>query len=206
MPSLPSAPIVGERASPLTVQTTALDQRIYTMSRKNSCHPVREHVARCRHRSAHCRTGAIRPSSGSSAYARWSSSGPRCRWSSSRSGRRRSSPRWSFRPDLSLAFRPVAARAHLRVSSVVSTVLADCMASSAAARPIFVASRVAPRPTALRLEIVTPAMAMAVATGTLMRRGDGGLRLWQSRCLFRRRLLLRLRIQAIRHQACSGLS
>ena len=44
-------------------------------------------------------------------------------------------------PDLSLAFRPVAARTHLRASSpvdrAVSMVLADCMVSSVAARPIF---------------------------------------------------------------------
>ena len=52
---------------------------------------------------------------------------------------------------------------------LVSKVLADCVVSTAAAKPIFAASRVAPRPTALTatLEIVTPAM----ATGTgLMRR------------------------------------
>ena len=66
-----------------------------------------------------------------------------------------------LRPDLSLAFRPVAARAHLRATSpvvrLVSMVLADCMVSSVAARPIFAASRVAPRPTAptATLEIVT---------------------------------------------------
>ena len=68
---------------------------IYTMSMKNSF-SVCERIARCRHRSAQCCTGAVRPSSGSSAYARWSSSGPRCRWSSSEPRRRRSSPRWSF--------------------------------------------------------------------------------------------------------------
>ena len=66
-----------------------------------------------------------------------------------------------LRPDLSLAFRPVAARAHLRATSpvvrLVSMVLADCMVSSVAAKPIFAASRVAPRPTApaATLEIVT---------------------------------------------------
>ena len=87
------------------------------------------------------------------------------------------SPSVVLRPDLSLAFRPVAARAHLRATSpvvrLVSMVLADCMVSSVAARPIFAASRVAPRPTAptATLAIVTPAMAMAVAPGTgLMRR------------------------------------
>ena len=179
------------------------------MSRKDSCHPVREHVARCRHRSAHCRTGAIRPSSGSSAYACWSSSRPRCRWSSSRSGRRRSSPRWSFGRTCrwpSAPWRRGRTSARVRRWSAISW--PDCMVSSAAARPIFAASRVAPRPTALTatVEIVTPSMAMAVATGTPIGGGDGGLRLWQSRCLFRRWLLLRLRIQAIRHQACSGLS
>ena len=70
-------------------------------------------------------------------------------------------------------------RAHLRailqvlhLISRVSTVLSDRMDSIAAARPIFAASRVAPRPTAptATLEIATPTMAMAVATGTLMRR------------------------------------
>ena len=77
-----------------------------------------------------------------------------------------------LRPDLSLAFRPVAARAHLRGVRRRSATVADCMASSVAARPIFAASRVAPRPTALTatVEIVTPSMAMAVATGTPMRR------------------------------------
>jgi hypothetical protein len=52
---------------------------------KDSCHPVRERVARRRHHSTRCCTGAVRPSSGSSAYARWSSSrgwslGRTCRW------------------------------------------------------------------------------------------------------------------------------
>ena len=77
-----------------------------------------------------------------------------------------------LRPDLSLAFLPVAPRPRLRVTSpvvrIVSMVQPDCMVSIAAARPIFAASRVAPRPTApaATSAIVTPAMAMTVATGT----------------------------------------
>ncbi len=54
-----------------------------------------------------------------------------------------------LRPDLSLAFRPMAPRAHLRATSpavrLVSMVLADCMVSIAAARPISAVSRVATR-------------------------------------------------------------
>ena len=54
-----------------------------------------------------------------------------------------------LRPDLSRAFRPVAPRARLRATSpvvrLVSMVLPGCMVSIAAARPIFVVSRVAPR-------------------------------------------------------------
>lgn len=72
---------------------------------------------------------------------------------------------------------PVVSRPHLRATSpvarLVSMVLPDCMVSIAAARPIFAASRVAPRPTAPTATpaIVTPAMATAMATGTgLMRR------------------------------------
>ena len=73
----------------------------------------------------------------------------------------------------------IVLRAHLRailqvlhLISRVSTVLSDRMVSIAAARPIFAASRVAPRPTAptATLEIATPTMVMAVATGKLMRR------------------------------------
>ena len=90
----------------------------------------------------------------------------------------------------------------------VSMVLPDCTVSIAAARPIFAASRVAPRPTAPTATpaMVTPAMAMAVATGTGLCGGGCGLRLWQILCLLRGRLLLRVHIQAIRHQARSGLS
>ena len=86
------------------------------MSKKNSSYPVRERAARRRHRSAQCRTGAVRPSSGSSADACWSSSRPRCRWSSSRSGAG-GLPPGGPPADLSLAFRPAAARAHLRAIS-----------------------------------------------------------------------------------------
>ena len=68
---------------------TALDRRRQHVG-KDSSYPVRERVARRRHRSAQRCTGAVRPSSGSSADARWSSSGPRCRWSSSGSRRRSS--------------------------------------------------------------------------------------------------------------------
>src|ERR1700738_5256108 len=77
------------------------------------------------------------------------------------------------RPDLSLAFRPVAPRAHLRATSqgvrLVSMVLPDCVASITAVRPISAASRVAPRPIA---PIATPAIVTsAMATGPgLMRR------------------------------------
>ena len=99
--------------------------------------------------------------------------------------------------------------AHLRaVSQVlhlmwsrVSTVLSDRTVSIAADRRIFVASTVAPRPQARTAtpEIVTPAMATAVATGTgLMRR----LRLMPMADPTpppRRGLLLRVRVQAIRH-------
>jgi hypothetical protein len=59
------------------------------------------------------------------------------------------------------------------VVRLVSMVLADYMVSIAAARPIFAASRVAPRPTAPTATpvIVTLAMATAMATDTgLMRR------------------------------------
>jgi hypothetical protein len=48
-----------------------------------------------------------------------------------------------LRPDLSLAFRPVAARAHLRAILPlvpIWTVRPDCMVSIAADRPVFVAS------------------------------------------------------------------
>jgi len=82
-------------------------------------------------------------------------------------------PLVALRPDLSLAFRPVAPRAHLRVTSpvvrLVSMVLPDCVASIAAVRPIFAASRVAPRSTA---PTATPAIiTSAMATGPgLMRR------------------------------------
>jgi hypothetical protein len=82
-----------------------------------------------------------------------------------------------LRPDLSLALLPVAPRPRLRVTSpvvrIVSMVQPDCVVSIAAARPIFAASRVAPRPTAPRATpaIVTPALATTMATGTgLMRR------------------------------------
>jgi hypothetical protein len=70
---------------------------------------------------------------------------------------------------------PRGARAHLRATSpvfrLVSMVLADCMVSSVAARPIFAASKVAPRATALTasLEMVTPAMAVATGTGLMPR-------------------------------------
>jgi hypothetical protein len=80
------------------------------------------------------------------------------------------------RPVLLLAFRPVAPRAHLRVRSwvvrLVSMVLADCVVLSVAARPIFVASRVEPRPTApTATPAIVTAMATVMATGTgLMRR------------------------------------
>src|SRR6202023_2121459 len=80
-------------------------------------------------------------------------------------------------PDPSLAFRPVAPRAHPRATSPVvrlgSIVLPDCVVSIVAVRPIFAASRAAPRLTAPTATpaIVTPAMATAMATGTgLMRR------------------------------------
>ena len=58
-----------------------------------------------------------------------------------------------LQPDLSLAFRPVAARAQAHLRAIlpvvaISTVRPDCMVSSVADRAIFVASRVAPRPTA----------------------------------------------------------
>jgi len=81
------------------------------------------------------------------------------------------------RPDLSLAFHPVASRPHFRERSpvvrLVSMALPDCVVSIAAAKSIFTASRVAPPPTAptATSAIATPAMAMAMATGTgLMRR------------------------------------
>ena len=71
-----------------------------------------------------------------------------------------------LRPDLSLAFRPVAARAHLRAILPlvpILTVRPDCMVSIAADRPVFVASKLAPRPTASTVTsaIVTPATATA---------------------------------------------
>lgn len=73
-----------------------------------------------------------------------------------------------LRPDLSLAFRPVAARAHLRAILPlvpIWTVRPDCMVSIAADRPVFVASKLAPRPTAptATSAIVTPATATAMA-------------------------------------------
>src|SRR5262249_14433298 len=84
-----------------------------------------------------------------------------------------------LRPDLPRAFRYVAPRAHLRVTSrvehLVSMVLQDCTVSIAAARP-FAASKLAPRPTAPTATPATvtsateAAMTMAVATVTgLMR-------------------------------------
>ena len=69
--------------------------------------------------------------------------------------------------------QPEHLRATLPVVRLVSMVLADYMVSIAAARPIFAASRVAPRPTAPTATpvIVTLAMATAMATDTgLMRR------------------------------------
>jgi hypothetical protein len=63
---------------------------------------------------------------------------------------------------------PSGLRATSPVVRLVSMVLADCMVSTAAARPIFAASRVAPQPTAPTATpaIVTQAMAPAMATGT----------------------------------------
>jgi hypothetical protein len=52
-----------------------------------------------------------------------------------------------------------------RLALAVYEVLADCVVSTAAAWPMFAASKLAPRPTATPA-IVTIAMAMAVATGT----------------------------------------
>jgi hypothetical protein len=80
-----------------------------------------------------------------------------------------------LRPGLSLAFRLMALWPRHRATSptvrLVSRVLPACMVSTAAARPIFAASRVAPRPTALTasLEIVTLPMAVATGTGPMRR-------------------------------------
>ena len=74
--------------------TTALDRRTHTMSKKTLLTLSASVLLGAATRRAKCRARAVRPSSGSSAHARWSSSGPRCRWSSSGS-RRRSSTRWS---------------------------------------------------------------------------------------------------------------
>ena len=62
--------------------------------------------------------------------------------------------------------------ARSRVVRLVSRVLANCMVSSVAAKPIFAVSRVAPRPIApaATLEIAMAAMAVATGTGPMLRR------------------------------------
>jgi hypothetical protein len=79
-----------------------------------------------------------------------------------------------LRPDLLLAFRPVAPQVHLRatspVVSLVSMVLPDCVVSIAAVRPIFAGSRVAPRPTAPTATPAIVTLAMATGTGLMRRR------------------------------------
>ncbi len=136
---------------------------------------------------------------------------PRCRWSSSGLGA--GGPPLGGPPAGPVAgLPPVASRPHLRARSpvvrLVSMVLADCMVSIAAARPIFAASRVAPRPTA---PTATPAIVRQLwlrpSLPVLAVCGGCGLRLWRVLCLLRRRLLLRVHLQAIRHKSvlvCHG--
>ena len=137
--------------SPRRCSPTSRPEGYMTMSRKTFLDPVRERVARRRRRRAHAALAQFGPPPGPPpAFA-----GPPP--ASVPVVLLRVSapvvlPSVVLRPDLSLAFRPVAPRAHLRATSpvvrLVSMVLPDCVVSIAAARPIFAASRVAPRPTA----------------------------------------------------------